>query len=110
LSQVFLRIAQVFARGAATLSQQDKNNYVDVQRSRVNFSIVQRRIIRMRAILTAVSCNPAVVTAECCTATRYITFSPVSVPDYPQLFQRGSSQSPTHQITEFNVHTRNNFC
>jgi len=41
-SQVLDRGAQFVARGAATLSQQEKNNSVDLQRSRANFTRVQR--------------------------------------------------------------------
>jgi hypothetical protein len=35
-------------RGAATLSQQEKNSTADVQRKRVNFTRLQRRIIQVR--------------------------------------------------------------
>jgi hypothetical protein len=57
LLQVLDRGAQVVAIGAATLAQQEKNNSVDVQRSRVNFARVKRWHIRMRAIVTAFSHN-----------------------------------------------------
>jgi hypothetical protein len=48
------------ARNAATLPQQKKNNSEDFQRNGVNFTRVQRRIIRMRVIMTAANCSPAV--------------------------------------------------
>jgi hypothetical protein len=49
LFQVLDLGAQVVVRGAATSSQQEKNNYADVQR-RIVFFRVQRLIIRMRVI------------------------------------------------------------
>jgi hypothetical protein len=38
----------------------DKYNHADVQRKRVNFTCVQRRIIRMRVIMAAANCSPAI--------------------------------------------------
>jgi hypothetical protein len=42
------------------LPQQEKNKSADVQRERVHFARVQRRIIRVRVIMTAANCSPAV--------------------------------------------------
>jgi hypothetical protein len=44
LSQVLDRGAQMIARGAETLPQQEKNNSVGAQQSRVNFARVKRWI------------------------------------------------------------------
>jgi hypothetical protein len=42
------------------MPQQEMNNSADVQRKRVNFARVQRRMTRARVIMTAVNCSPAV--------------------------------------------------
>jgi hypothetical protein len=61
LSQVLGRGAQAVARGAATLPQQEKNNYsADVQRRKVNCIRVQHLIIRMRVIVATANRSPAV--------------------------------------------------
>jgi hypothetical protein len=47
-------------RGAATLLLQEKKKCADVQRSRVNFTRVKRGVIRVRVIMAAADCIPAV--------------------------------------------------
>jgi hypothetical protein len=41
-AQLLGRSAQAVARGAATLSQQERNNSADSQRSRVNITVLSR--------------------------------------------------------------------
>ena len=60
MSKVLDRVAQTVSCGAATLPLQEKNNSADVQRSRERFTRVQRRISRMRVIVIAAHCSPAV--------------------------------------------------
>jgi hypothetical protein len=47
-------------RGAATLSQQEKNKSVELQRKSVNFTRVKRHIFQARIIMAAANCSPAV--------------------------------------------------
>jgi hypothetical protein len=48
--------------------QQEKKNSADVQRKRLHFTRLQRRIIRVRAIMTASNCSPAVASRR----TKYV--------------------------------------
>jgi hypothetical protein len=56
----YLIVVPSHCRGAATLSQQEKNKCADVQRKRVNFARVKCWVIRARVIMTATNCSPAV--------------------------------------------------
>jgi hypothetical protein len=92
-----------------------------VQRKRVHFTRVKRRITRVRVIMAFANCSPSVASRRAKyvdeirvpkhlvaqprsrkkkNSSRRETLFPMALQDYTQLFQRGGWQSPVTQIPQ----------